>query len=246
MQGVLWFLRFAQDSGAISREEAEAFTARTRRAIESAAERQADHIEVAEPTDLFLRLVRSSLVRGEAHLAALRGGLPANPAASGWRSDGGTWQPAGRCIGWDEGDDVFLDLQSAFAEAQRVGREIGEEICISIHTLRRRLREKGALASVDGKHLEVKRMIDGVRRRVLHLRLHWLWSELGQMGRGGGDLGGSGEDEGAGAPLPRPTSSPTKGGSATKVGHESGALPAQVTCGAPLAPLPGSMDGGRR
>jgi hypothetical protein len=127
---------------------------------------------------LFLSLLRTAIARGGAHLASVDGASPDSPGTWGWRERGDDarsgWQPLGDRVGWLDGDDIYLDGSAAFAAAQSVGRDIGETLVITPHTLKRRLRERGLLASVDRRdeakeRLEVRRTLQGSRRTVLHV-----------------------------------------------------------------------------
>jgi hypothetical protein len=124
-----------------------------------------------EPAARFLSLLRSLLASGRAHLESRNGSAPArSSAACGWRENSGTWAPLGDCIGWVEEDDVYLELTAAFRLAQIAARDVGEQLPVSEHTLRKRLHEKGCLASVDkGRQtLTVRRTIGGASKDVLH------------------------------------------------------------------------------
>jgi hypothetical protein len=73
--------------------------------------------------------------------------------------------------GWLDGEEVFLESAAAFAVAQRFAREQDEPFPISEQALRRRLHERGLLASTDeGRgRLLVRRVLQGERRAVLHV-----------------------------------------------------------------------------
>src|SRR5829696_6074285 len=76
-----------------------------------------------------------------------------------------------RASGWDgSGEDLYLEPEAAFAAAQRQGRDSGDALTVSGWTLRRRLHERGLLASMDDTRgvLTVRRVLDGSRRNVLH------------------------------------------------------------------------------
>jgi hypothetical protein len=93
-------------------------------------------------------------------------------ASCGWREDeSGYWRPLGDCIGWVEADHLFLEPTAAYRVAQRMARDTDEALAISEQTLKRRLRDKGLLASVDQKHetLAIRRSIGGTTTDVLHL-----------------------------------------------------------------------------
>ena len=78
--------------------------------------------------------------------------------------------PLGDCIGWVDGDDVYLEPTAAFRAAQMAARDCGEPFAISEHTLKKRLREKNLLASIDTKRetLTVRRIIRGSSKTILH------------------------------------------------------------------------------
>lgn len=127
---------------------------------------------------MFLSLLRTAIARGGAHLASVDGTSPDSPGSWGWREKGddlrSEWQPMGDRVGWLEGEDAYLDGSAAFAAAQSVGRDTDETLAITPYTLKRRLRERGLLASVDRRNetkerLEVRRTLQGTRRAVLHI-----------------------------------------------------------------------------
>src|SRR5262249_39139166 len=90
------------------------------------------------------------------------------------------WRPQGRRLGWVEGgvvgsvgsEQVYLEPEASFAEVQALARDQGESFPISPRTLHRRLNDKRLLAGTDGKRevLTVRRVLEGQRRGVLHLR----------------------------------------------------------------------------
>jgi hypothetical protein len=63
-----------------------------------------------------------------------------------------------------------LDPTAAFRVAQVAAREMGEAIAVTEQTLRKRMHEKGLLASVDASRetLTVRRNIGGTSKNVLH------------------------------------------------------------------------------
>jgi hypothetical protein len=80
------------------------------------------------------------------------------------------WAPQGTCIGWLKEGDLFLEPAGSYQVAQRTAG--AERLSIGAQTLRRRLRERGLLASVDvGREmLLVRRTLEGAPREVLHLK----------------------------------------------------------------------------
>jgi hypothetical protein len=106
---------------------------------------------------------------------------PPNPGAWGWREHRiGTgehardeWVAQGRRLGWLEGENFYLEPEASYAEAQALAREQGEAIAVSAQTLRKRLREKGLLATTGQESdsaretLLVRKTFEGRRRSVL-------------------------------------------------------------------------------
>jgi hypothetical protein len=66
---------------------------------------------------------------------------------------------------------VYLEPEAAYAEAQRLAGEQGEGLAVSGRTLRKRLKERGLLASTDTNRemLTIRRTLGGRRREVIHL-----------------------------------------------------------------------------
>jgi hypothetical protein len=165
------YLEFCVESGAMDRGERDDFANRCWAALSQAAAAQTKHQFATEPATRFIALIRSILTSGRAHLEARGGGEPnQSPESCGWRRDNSAWCPLGECIGWVEEGDVYLEPTAAFRAAQIAGRDIGEVLAVSEQTLRKRLHEKGFLASTDGPRetLTVRRSIGGTSKSVLH------------------------------------------------------------------------------
>jgi hypothetical protein len=168
------YLEFSVASEALDAGEAGLLADHCWAALRGAALAQVKHQGEAEPTSRFLALVRSALASGRAHLECSNGGGPdESPEACGWRrGSGGAWSPLGECIGWAVGDGIYLEPAAAYRIAQVVGRDAGEILTVSEQTLRKRLREKSLLASIDEARetLTVRRSLGGSSKSVLHLR----------------------------------------------------------------------------
>jgi len=94
-----------------------------------------------------------------------------SPGACGWRSaSAGNWFPLGDCVGWVEGDAIYLESTAAYRVVQTAGRDVGEQLAVTEQTLKKRLHEKGLLASIDDKRqtLTFRRSIAGASKHVLH------------------------------------------------------------------------------
>jgi hypothetical protein len=179
--GLRYFLDFALWAGAVTADERAELARRAWKALGEAAAAQAKHQRDAEPCGHFLRLLAGAISSGRAHVAARDGGAPADaPEAWGWQRiefmtrDGPDyrWDPRGHCIGWLDNQDLYLEPEAAFAEAQDLARHQGESLTVSCQTLARRLKERRLLVSWDQARLRntVRRALEGVKdREVLHV-----------------------------------------------------------------------------
>ncbi|MDP9476913.1 MAG: DUF927 domain-containing protein, partial [Actinomycetota bacterium] len=181
--GLKYFLAFAEEAGAVTTEEAAELWERGWKAILGAAASQAGHQAASEPARRFVELISSAVASGRAHIAATGGGKPqGNAGALGWRKTGdeyADWRPQGDRIGWVGGDDLYLEPEASYRLAQSQAQG-GESLAVGVRTIRKRLKEKGYLASTDDKRqtLTVRRTVEGVKdRSVLHLRLSSLFSD---------------------------------------------------------------------
>ena len=171
--GWTFFLSFAQSAEAITEQERSELWSRAWSALGRAVAAQAHHQRGGEPAQRFLELLGSAIASGRAHLAGTDGGRPlVDGGAWGWRNHQGEWEPKGERVGWlAEGDQVYLDPDASYAAVQRLGQEVGDRLSLTPQTLRKRLKERGALVSIDAGRqvLTVRRILEGQRRDVLHL-----------------------------------------------------------------------------
>ncbi|MCI0462086.1 MAG: DUF3854 domain-containing protein [Gemmataceae bacterium] len=180
--GLRYCLDFARSINAISEAEREDLWQRGWEGLTEAAAAQATHITAAEPAGMFLRLLSAAVASGYAHIADREGNEPSEPHRWGWRAEefytgDGTdtrHKPQGVRVGWLVDGELYLEPEASFAAVQRFARDQGDSFAITANTLRRRLKEKGLLATTDtarGK-LTVRRTLQGARRDVLHLAWH--------------------------------------------------------------------------
>jgi hypothetical protein len=166
------FLAFAEEFGAITHDERYELMRRCWDALSEAGAAQTKHQSDTEPTARYISLIRGCLASGRAHLASRGGTVPDwLPESCGWRGDGSSRMvPQGDCIGWIDGEDIYLEPMAAHQCAQNAARNTGEDLAVSPATLRRRLREKGLLASVDEKRqtITIRRTICGSSKDVVH------------------------------------------------------------------------------
>jgi hypothetical protein len=172
--GLQYFLDFAKSKGAITEAEHADLRERGWRAFTIAAEAQGSHIAAAEPAGMFLRLLAGVLVSGRGHVVGSSGLRPVKPDAWGWRlrtvGQNEEWQPQGHRFGWLDGDNLYLEPEASFAEVQRLAGEQGEALPTSAQTLRKRLKERGRLASFEEGKTTTRRTLEGVLRTVIHMR----------------------------------------------------------------------------
>jgi len=209
-------------------------------AIGEAAESQRKYQAAAEPANRFLEMVQAVISSSAGHLAGPHGEEPEGCRKWGWRWNGKREEAKGQLIGWIRGDDVYLEPDAAYAGVQRLAREQGDALGVSLEMLSRLLHERGLLASVEkGRNGEIRYKvrvsIAGGRRRALHFKaasllppetpvhpgqtqdpaasqagLHW-------TGSGTGEDGSPGQAPGQGAPsfwllLPLGPVGPASGG----------------------------------
>jgi hypothetical protein len=69
-----------------------------------------------------------------------------------------------------ESDAIYLESTAAYRVVQTAGRDVGEQLAVTEQTLKKRLHEKGLLASIDEKRqtLTIRRFIAGSSKQVLH------------------------------------------------------------------------------
>lgn len=179
--GLKCFLAFTVDQHILSDDEAGKLWDRCWTALEQLGTDQPQHQDANEPTRRFRELLQAALASGAAHIADREGQEPKTPEAWGWRkvtvgtgnSERAEWRPLGDRVGWVDGDNLYLEADAAFGVVQRLGRNVGEGITIQLPTLKKRLHQKGLLASTETRggqlRLEVRPTLESRRRRVLHV-----------------------------------------------------------------------------
>ncbi len=175
------YLQFAEECGAIMTAERVSLGSRCWNALNEAARAQEKHHVAAEPAATFVTLLRAALVSGHAHLAGRSGDEPERwPERYGWRRNHSGYSPRGDRVGWVDDDDIYLEPTAAYRVVQVAGRAMSDVLSVSAQTLKKRLREKGWLASVDGPRetLTIRRSISGCVRDVLHFRRQTLLPTL--------------------------------------------------------------------
>ena len=166
----IW-LQFALEVAAISTLERDALELRSAEALRELAAHQIQYHQASDPALRFVSLLRAALASGRAHVADRSGKKPESPEFWGWRrKQGRQWVAQGARVGWITGSDLFLDPTVSYQVVQQVAGS--EPIPLSEQTIRHRLRDRGLLASVDAgrQMLQVRRILEGQPRQVLHLK----------------------------------------------------------------------------
>jgi hypothetical protein len=168
--GFRFFLTFATEAGALTKDEANQIWMRGWKAVGEAAKAQDGPQHDAEPTGKFLRLIAAALASGRAHIAAEQGNVPdERPEAWGWRPNSNGHDAQGKRIGWIKDGIVYLEPDAAFAEAQELAAKQGESLPIAPRTLWKRMKEKRLLSAFDGtrERLTVRRTLQGAQHEVI-------------------------------------------------------------------------------
>jgi hypothetical protein len=107
--GWRYFLRFAEEVGGITPDEAARMRVHVATALRQLEDAQAAHLQDAEPAAQFLRFLQACIASGRAHVANLKGTEPqpanngsANAGTWGWRQvevgERTVWQPQGKRV----------------------------------------------------------------------------------------------------------------------------------------------------
>jgi hypothetical protein len=166
------FLQFAKELGVIGLAESEELKTRSEQALAKIAAVQAKYQVGSDPAVRFVALLKAALSCGRAHVADPRGKPPRDATLWGWqqKQKGGGWIAPGTRIGWVAGADLYLDPVASYQMAQELAGN--ERLTVSEQGLRQRLRQNGLLASIDAGRgmVQVRRMLEGRPRQVLHLK----------------------------------------------------------------------------
>jgi hypothetical protein len=176
------FLAYASEMGALSATERKALWQRGWAALNEAAACQHAYHETEDEVTRFLTALKGALAAGDAHVAsATHPGEPCARPAWGWRQevseshDGAhaprtttTWRAQGRCLGWLDGDRLYLDPEAAYSIADGFAATQKRPLVLSPQTLWKRMNERGLLQRDPSQEKnKVQRTIGGKRSYVI-------------------------------------------------------------------------------
>ena len=186
--GVRTFLAFAVAEEALSVEEAREWQEWAFCVLLAAGRGQGNLQKESEPTGRFLELLQGAIASGRCHVASQAGGEPhqEGPASWGWdlrtigagENERTEWKAKGDCVGYVNGDNLYLLPDASFEAAQRMAIQSGDSIAVMPKTLSKRLHEKGMLMSVSPDGLTVKISAGGQRVRCWHIHRSVVQGEL--------------------------------------------------------------------
>ncbi len=161
------FLKFAEESGAITAgEKAEVF-GEAWGDLNILAEKQADFQRHEDPGERFLELIAAAIRSGDAYLKdTSTDGAPKEAERWGWQRDHRnslaiTYLPKGKAIGWVDGTHAYLDPNPAFQIAQQSAQAQHAALTVSQTVLWRRLKDDGLTTTSADKNLYQKRIAGG-------------------------------------------------------------------------------------
>jgi hypothetical protein len=167
-------LIFAAGTGAVDRTVRRDLWRLGVEALASQVQRQRVRMRSADPSDRFCAILRGTLSGGRVHVLHKdgkdSGGPPtASPSAWGWVDRGGSWQPQGTCVGYLEGEDLYLFPSEAYRlYASEMGTR--RETALTEGALFSRLGQAGLLGSTESERHTIRKVLAGKSQPVLHLR----------------------------------------------------------------------------
>lgn len=176
--GMRWFLRYAQEIGAVSEEEKEELYKRCRTALLDGSAVQSAETRAMSAEAIYLSAIRTALTNGRAYLADLNtDGVPPRTEATRWgwvRDDTDRLSVRGEKIGWLSGEDVYLDPGAAYAAAVAQSERPGPSLKTTKGRIHKALLGAELLASTEPGRATRKVSVAGARQHVLHVRVETL------------------------------------------------------------------------
>lgn len=169
------YIEFAVAIGAIAKNAASGYIKRATQALLDGANDQERHLRTADPVEVFFDVLRLVLSNGQAHLAAMDGGIPVDPTLFGWTEQQTatshqikTYNKHGQRIGWvnDKEAEILLEPNLLFPVIQKNSRG---QLTVTKPTLYKRLKDAGQLTRTDEQRQRntVRVTVEGRSRAVL-------------------------------------------------------------------------------
>lgn len=175
--GLICFIEFAIEKGALSRQEAEIFWERAWQALQKVAKYQADYQDDSNPALQFFELLKSALDSGRAHLCNLKGEVPDTPTTWGWCSSSVEeikYLAQGDQIGAVDGQNVFLYPLSSYSVVQRLAG-VSSNGLPPPKTLWQQIKDSGLLlTTTEERGNRLEKRIGGDKKYVLHVHANLL------------------------------------------------------------------------
>jgi hypothetical protein len=172
--GLRWFLRYAIQIGAVTKEERDEIYRRCRTALLDGSAVQSAETRSLSAEAIYLGAIRTALTSGRAYLADQGSdGVPPRPEATRWgwaQDDMDRLSARGEKIGWVSGTDIYLDPGAAYTTAVTQAERMRTPLQTSRARVHKALYAADLLPSADPGHLTTKVSAGGSRPRVLHLK----------------------------------------------------------------------------
>jgi hypothetical protein len=165
--GFDYFIKFAQEIGTIPNDRAEDLKETCKSVLLDIAYDQIGFISSEDPTTQFIGLIQAALTAGLIHVCSAEG-CDIRPEKDlemwGWRSKD---DPKGRCIGFIDDNELYLDPNISYAVAQEMSHKQGSSIPVSKQTLWKRMSEKGVITRTDKGRNTVQKRIAGRKKYLV-------------------------------------------------------------------------------
>jgi len=169
--GLEYFLIFAQEQQALSKEQAEHLQAKGIEALRCVGKGQQQGQQDMDVVQQLFELLDLAITSGQAYLSSLDGKTPIFPQEWGWKEFGsGNWQPQGTNLGWIDSKNIiiYLDATKTIPLAQQQASKQGGNLCFTDQTIKKRLKDDKYIQT-DQDRLTVRRQVEGQRQEVLYL-----------------------------------------------------------------------------
>ncbi len=183
--GFATLVRFLFESQVVDETEATQLKNEARRHLIKLLHYQAEHLQESDPLTRVSSELASLLAAGRIHIQSTDGGPPDDYDSLGWRVQDQQVKPRishSECVGWVNGETVYLDATAVIRAVKRSSEEGGDPINLSKELLRKLLDERNVLVGRDPDHLTVRKTIQGQQRRVLAVPLSFVFGAYSLAG----------------------------------------------------------------